>query len=350
MRKNLVRLFQWSKDYSFNFYQLLIAVIGMTFLISLGVITSHPTAGVLASFGGLSLSGDKNIQKFGIYIRDLTLNMTSGMFGFMLGNYITPHSLFSLFIFPFSFLLIATIGGINRTLARITAIFFLFWIIATNFDSSNMNALKLIIFFLSGNIVFIIIATILWPIYKLKVNNVVFNEVKKYTVSQHIVHWQKTLKNVKGWQYGLRLSISSFFAILIILIFPFHHSSWILLTIVIVVQRNVDHLPKRMFQRSIGTLAGVAFIGLLANFYSGQWFTVLLISVLISARILLKDGNYLFYSIIMTVLVIILVDFGHAISYQVMFERVLATFIGCLISFVFGYYLWLKMLKYVKIY
>jgi hypothetical protein len=350
MKKNLGELFHWSKDYSPDVYQLLIAIIGMTFLISLGIITRHPTTGVLASFGGLTLSGVRNFQKLRIYIRDLTFNMTAGMIGFLVGNFITPHSLYSLFIFPCILLSIATIGGINRTLAKTTAIFLLFWIIATNFNSSNVNVLRQIIILLFGNIVFIIIAVIFWPVHKLTSNNNQVHEVRKYTPSQLITHWQNTLKNIKGWQYGLRLAICSFFAILVILIFPFQHSSWILLTIVIVLQRNVEHLPKRMIQRSIGTLAGVAILGVFASFYFGLWITVLLIAVLIGARILLKEGNYLFYSIVMTALVIILVDFGHTISDQVIFERVIATLTGCSISYFFGYIIWLKTLKYLKIY
>jgi hypothetical protein len=348
MMKNLGKLFHWSKDYSLDVYQLLVAVIGMTFLIILGVITGHTTYGVFASLSGLALSGSRTSGKFSTYFKDLLLNMIAGTLGFLMGNYISSHSLYSLFIFPSIFITISTIGGISKIFARTTTILLLFWIITTNLNSGNANILEKILLFFTGSIILSVFAAIFWPVRKLTFKNDRFNGVNKHTPYQLITHWRNTLMNFQGWQYGLRLATCSFFAILVIIIYPFQHSSWILLTIVIVIQRNIEKLPIRILQRSIGTLAGVAILGFLTSFYFELWLSVFLIAIFIGARILLKEGNYLFYSVVMTGLVIFLIDFGQPLFYQVILDRMIATLIGSTISFIFGYIIWLPVLRRTK--
>lgn len=79
-----------------------------------------------------------------------------------------------------------------------------------------------------------------------------------------------------------------------------------------------------------------------------MWLLVLIIGILAAARIVLKDTNYLAYAAVMTPLVIILLDFGRASSWETILDRLLSTLVGCVISLIFGYYVWLRFMRPMK--
>ncbi|MDD1729808.1 MAG: hypothetical protein LUQ50_12150, partial [Methanospirillum sp.] len=64
-------------------------------------------------------------------------------------------------------------------------------------------------------------------------------------------------------------------------------------------------------------------------------------SILAGLRPLLKVRNYTLYSMVMTPLVIILLEFGDPISSSVLFDRLIDTMIGVIVAVSLGYLMWL---------
>jgi uncharacterized membrane protein YccC len=171
---------------------------------------------------------------------------------------------------------------------------------------------------------------------------------QKYSAKQLLNHWKKSLQRFAGWQYAIRITSCIIVAELIKIIWPFQRGYWILLTVAIVVQWDITKLLPRMFQRGAGTFIGVILSSLFIFIVPAPWLLVLIIGALAAARIVLRETNYLAYAAVMTPLVIILLDFGRVPSWETILDRLLSTIVGCVISLIFGYYVWLKLMKSAK--
>jgi len=118
---------------------------------------------------------------------------------------------------------------------------------------------------------------------------------------------------------------------------PDHHSYWILLTIALVNQHNIDNQLKRIINRGLGTLLGVCVSFFLVYFSIPVLMLIIVVAVLASLRVIFRETNYLLYAAVMTPLVIILLDFGTLSSIMLLFDRLIATLAGCVISLIFSY-------------
>src|SRR5208337_485103 len=137
------------------------------------------------------------------------------------------------------------------------------------------------------------------------------SQPRKFTIKQLGSHWRKSLYHFEGWQYTLRITLCIVVAEIVRAIWPYQHGYWILLTVAIVVRRNIHQSLHRMFQRSAGTFIGVIIVCSIIYLVPTQWELVLMIAVLAAARSFLKETNYFSYAIVTTALVLILLDFGN---------------------------------------
>jgi uncharacterized membrane protein YccC len=74
-----------------------------------------------------------------------------------------------------------------------------------------------------------------------------------------------------------------------------------------------------------------------------SWLFVLVVAVLGGLRPFLKARNYALYSVVMTPLVVLLLDFGQTASVATIGYRLADTVIGCAIALVVGYLPWLRV-------
>lgn len=118
---------------------------------------------------------------------------------------------------------------------------------------------------------------------------------------------------------------------------PDHHTYWMSLTVVLVVQRNLATAFKRAGQRSAGTLVGVLLTTLFLTGPVSTWGMVCIIALLAAARVVLIEKNYTAYTVVMTPLIILLLDFGQPPSLVVIIGRLIATLVGCTVAFSLGY-------------
>jgi uncharacterized membrane protein YccC len=98
--------------------------------------------------------------------------------------------------------------------------------------------------------------------------------------------------------------------------------------VVLLTERKIEIFPVRATQRALGTLLGVLVAGLLLVYRPPFWGLVVILGVLAGARPLLRTGNYLAYSTIMTPLVIVIMDSGQLLGVGVLIDRLVATLVG----------------------
>jgi hypothetical protein len=87
-------------------------------------------------------------------------------------------------------------------------------------------------------------------------------------------------------------------------------------------------------------MLGVVVAGLLLIWNPSPLIVTGEIAALAAARPVLRAGNYAAYAVIMTPLIVLLLDFGQAVSVGILVDRLTATIAGCLITLLFGYLPW----------
>jgi hypothetical protein len=355
MKKQLIAAisdsFHWSAEHQPDLSQIIVAALGLAVPVAVGALVGQIQVGCVAALGGLALSNQGNSLKFGEYLTNLFYTIVTGILAFILGSSLSGNSIMSLILVPSIVFIAGFIGGISRPLIRMTTLFILFFIIAIRFGG---NPLYIAFFFALGAIWTALLSLIIRLIFQKFIESgkpQVANQEpasRKYSVKQLLNHWKKSLCRFAGWQYAVRITSCIIIAELIKIIWPFQRGYWILLTVAIVIQRDITKLLPRMFQRGAGTFIGVILSCLFIFFVPSSWLLVLIIGVLAAARVVLRETNYMAYAAVMTPLVIILLDFGRAPSWETILDRMLSTIAGCLISFVFGYYMWNKFLNSAK--
>ena len=132
-------------------------------------------------------------------------------------------------------------------------------------------------------------------------------------------------------------------------IWPHHHGYWVFITVVIVVQRNLEAMLKRTFHRAAGTMLGVLLTSLLLLGSPSIWTMIAMITALAAARPILREINYAAYAAVQTPLVILLLDFGQIPSWNVIIDRMLATLVGCILALTLGYLGWSRLSPLARI-
>jgi uncharacterized membrane protein YccC len=146
--------------------------------------------------------------------------------------------------------------------------------------------------------------------------------------------WWRSLHQLKGWHYTLRLTLGLAAAEAIAALWQQPKAYWIAVTVVIVVRRGSEPPLVRVVQRFAGTCVGVLIGGSVVGWVPPSWAVVALVAVLSGARPVFRDRNYAAYATVMTPLVVLLLDLGRETSASTMGYRLLDTVIGCGIALV----------------
>jgi len=165
----------------------------------------------------------------------------------------------------------------------------------------------------------------------------------KYAAKLLLKRWWKNLAHLSAWLYTIRVTTCLIAGEIFERIWPHHHGYWVLITLVIVVQRNFQTALLRTFQRTLGTLLGVVLAGLLFTGRPSIWIMIGIVVVLAALQAFLKEVNYVAYATIMTPLVIILLDFGKEFSISAVVDRLVATLYAGVLALILGYLLWSKL-------
>lgn len=156
------------------------------------------------------------------------------------------------------------------------------------------------------------------------------------TAGQKFNRLKRSLGELAGWQYPIRLVFCLGAVSLAHALFPSHDIHWAALTLVLLVERRPERMPLKTTQRVIGVIVGVCCAGLLSFLALPAWADVLSIAVLGGCRPFLRARNYLAYSIVMTPLMMMAMGTAdHVIPVGMLWDRLYATvFAACLVLFV----------------
>ena len=229
-------------------------------------------------------------------------------------------------------------------MARETTRFILFTTIAAGLSAPEVRPFGMtLLFFLGGT----------WTLGLSLLLHAVFGRAKCATESSAAVlrppahpvalllrRWGESLFRLSGWQYPIRIWSCLTVAEAIAQIWPGQHGQWIAVTVAIVLGRRLPAPPTRLLQRALGTMLGVVIAGLLLIWTPPPLIVTCEIAALAAARPVLRAGNYAAYAVVMTPLIVLLLDFGQAISVAILADRLMATIAGCLITLLFGYLPW----------
>lgn len=169
---------------------------------------------------------------------------------------------------------------------------------------------------------------------------------KKATISkdydQFVTHEKFDLKLFRdnlsfesnNFRHALRISIATLVGFIISMFFPFGHSYWILLTIIVILKPAYSLTKKRNYQRLTGTVFG-AFIGLVILYFvkDRDALFVIMLLLMVGTYSLLRT-NYMFSVIFMTPYILLLFHLLSDASFKtIITDRIIDTVIGSAIAF-----------------
>jgi uncharacterized membrane protein YccC len=143
-----------------------------------------------------------------------------------------------------------------------------------------------------------------------------------------------------AWQHAARLAVCMAIAEALTMVVQLERSYWLALTVAIVLKPDFGSVFARAVQRGIGTLVGAVLgAGVLALNPNG-WVLVVLVGAIAFLLPITQVRQFGMFSTTLTPLVILLLDIGHAGSWDLLVARLVDTAVGCVIVLVFGYLLW----------
>jgi uncharacterized membrane protein YccC len=148
------------------------------------------------------------------------------------------------------------------------------------------------------------------------------------TSKQRRANFRKTLRTLAGWQFPARLTVGLTMASIIRHLWPAHHFYWIMLTVALLTQRPVEHVPVKTLQRLIGTIAGVGITWLILIGVSSPLILATIVCVLGVLVPIARARSYLLYSLAATPLILLVLDLGKPIETALLADRMAATIIG----------------------
>lgn len=322
------------------------AMLGLAGPIALGVATGHTGAGMITSLGGLALSGGVKGDTFREQARDLLYSVTAGGAAMFTGSILAGHGAKTVFAVPAVAAAAALLGSISRPLAVAATRFILFFVIAANLGIYGMHPTGLTCLFLIGALWTACLSVLLRKLFRLlRLYKIPHDSAQspRYPAKLLVRRWIKSLAHLSGWQYTLRVTACLLAGQGFELVRPHHHGYWAIITIMIVVQRDLQRALERAWERAIGTILGVLLVGLLLLASSSMWSTVIAIAALAAARPIFMQANYIAYATVQTPLILLLLDFGRAPSWAIVADRLIATLAGCAIALTIGYLGWSKI-------
>ncbi len=154
------------------------------------------------------------------------------------------------------------------------------------------------------------------------------------THTQLRAHWRRTMREPFGWQFPIRLAVGLTIASAVRAAWPSHHYGWTVLTVALLSQRALEHVPIKLTQRTLGTVLGV---GATWAIFTGVTSTIglaVLICLLAVAAPIARARSYLAYASIATPAILLVLDMAKPIDTGLLVDRLVATCVGAAIVLV----------------
>jgi hypothetical protein len=347
----LADVLRWSREKHVPMSQIIGSGLGMSIPIAVGVASGHLEIGLMASLGGLALSSAAGNGKLRQQSVLLCYALITGIAAILIGSTVSGHGWLTGAVIIIMAFMAAMIGGMGRAVARSSSMFMVFIIIGSGLGSThNVDSVGVTLVFTVGALWTIMVALGLSILFRSigvesispsgPSGSIAGGGKRTPTLRQQTHHWVRLLRTKTGWLFALRLSLCVAAAEMVAALWSQPTSYWIPLVVILIVQRNHEIMISRAAKRAIGTLAGVVIGSVLLLLYHPEWFLVLAIGVLAALRPFLRERNYALYSMVMTPLIVIVLEFGNDVSSMIMVYRFIDTMIGVSIAIFLGYAIW----------
>jgi hypothetical protein len=154
---------------------------------------------------------------------------------------------------------------------------------------------------------------------------------RKPTPAQLRAHWRKTMSQVAGWQFPIRVLVGLAGGSGLRHLWPSHHFFWIVLTVALLTQRPLEPVPVKITQRAAGSLLGVGLTWAILAVAAPPLDLAAIICVLGAAAPLARSRSYLIYSVISTPVILLVMDLGKPVAAVLLTDRLAATLMGAII-------------------
>lgn len=345
---NFLKYFlQWDPSIPVPKLQIFSSALGMALPIIVGALIGHVETGFIVALGSLFMNPPNVDHSLKEEVLNYVQTIVAGFIAISLGVFIGNHHSLSASIFlVFVNGLVSLVGGLNRTFAVNSMRFTILSMIGAGISPpTQISPLLIGLFFSLGSIWAVFLFLCFSVSYRFFIKKKPFSKSLSNNPSNvdfftQCKYWLIRLKTFRAWFYSIRVVLCLSVAQVIQLYLKNPHAYWISLTVVLVLQRKTSIGPSRIYQRALGTFFGVLIGGAILIFPLSFLWIVVIVAFIGGIRSYLKTQNYVFYSMAMVPLLFILLGKGKHISFDLMIDRLVYTFAGCIIALVFGYFLW----------
>jgi hypothetical protein len=333
-RAHLAAALHWPADMPFDWAHALAAGIGMGGPVAIGAATGHVEAGLVASLGGLMMSGVGTLRDGREQAAELGLAAIPAALSTIAAWLLAERGVAEDAVVILLVVLASLAGGYSREAAIVTTRFVLFLLVAGGAVGNSPHDWHPVLLVAGGALLGAAASVILGAIeraVKKPANPAPHAPHRAVTHAQRRAHFLRTLRTLAGWQYTIRLAGCLAIAMVLAHAWPEHHLYWVALTVALLTERAIEVLPVKVTQRALGTFIGVLIAHFVFAWALSAWWLAAVVGVLAAGRAMLRTRNYLAYTVVMTPLVIALLDAGRPPDWGVLADRALATLIGALL-------------------
>jgi hypothetical protein len=320
--------------------RLLAGGLGLALPVAIGNARGDLGAGMVAAMGALIVSSSGHAGRLQARFTDLLNSTIAGAAGITIGLICDRSDPARSVVPVLTAIVVALIGGLRPSAAKAGAMLLVFEIIGGTLASTPFSTLRVVEYVVAGSIAASALSLIAYGVgHHILRRHLPLEDVARRSWSADLKRWWTGLERPSGWLYVLRLGSCMAAGEVVMHLRHTPHSYWILLTIVLVVQRDHANGLARAVERGLGTALGVLVGAVLLNAIP-TWALITALGVIGGVRIHLKAANYTLYALVMTPLIAVLSGLGHDLSGALLRERLVDTAIGCAIALVLGYAAW----------
>lgn len=330
-KAHLLEALRWSTEAEVAWVDVLVAGLGMAAPVLLASAAGRLPLGLAASIGGLIVSGVGVASSTRAQIKALAWVLVPAILASLAAaiaarhGWVTDASVIALACAA------AIVSGYSRQGVVATTRFILFLVIITEAANAASSPAGLLFLIAAGALWTSLLSLLFGAAVRASRRTEPSGTVEvssSATATQKFRRWRKSLSQLSGWQYPLRLALCTAIAWLCRSMWPAHHFYWITLTAVILLRRPIEALPLKATQRAIGTAFGVLAASLFLAWQPSGWGLALGIALLAAVRPVLKARHYLGYSMIMAPLVMLILGSGEPVTAGILVDRLVATLLG----------------------
>jgi glutathione peroxidase len=325
------KAFLWSKETRIDRVEIASSAIGIAGPALLGAAAGHIASGLAASLGGLMIGGILQSLSWQAGMAEAAAGAVPAVGATVLAALLAGHGWVAEAVMIVLAGAAALFGGYSRPAAVAAARFVPYLIIAFSAAQPSANRIGFVLIVIGGVALTIVsgaLLAMLWRKLGYAPAPPAGPPASTATAAQKWARWRRLFWQMAGWQYTLRLTICLALASLIQLGWWEHHFLWVLLTVSLLMERQIEAVPIKTTQRVLGTALGVLLTALFLFHWPPAALLVGLLTLLAAARPVARSSNYLFYSLIQTMIIVIILDGGRPPETGLLWDRLIATLIG----------------------